>query len=71
MIPDPSDYSFMTFKERDRMNRLRRRALHLKGRIAASSTERSWDRAELSALEWAMGQIISTYWETEDAPAQM
>jgi hypothetical protein len=61
VIPEPDRYAFMEKKEREKMDRLCRRALHLKGRIAASEREMSWDRAEYSALEWALEMLIKLY----------
>ena len=58
----------LTAKERDRLGRLRRRCEWLRHRIAANRRRKTdFDRAELSALEWAIQFIEDvTAWPIRD-----
>lgn len=47
----------LTAKEMERLERLRRRCDWLKRRIANHRGDPGFDKAELSALEWAIGFI--------------
>jgi len=42
----------------ERLMRLRRRANFLKQRVDSTDADRSFDKAERSALEWAIERII-------------
>lgn len=61
----------LTAKERDKIDRLRRRAEWLRHRTATSRIDLSYDKAELAALEWAISFIenasrpveTDTYWD--------
>jgi hypothetical protein len=45
-------------KGSEKLNRLCRRAEHLRRRIDSVNQDLSYDKAELAALEWAIKQII-------------
>ena len=50
-------HTTLTSKERDRLDRLRRRCDWLRSRIAKQRDYNGFDKAELSALEWAIKYI--------------
>ena len=58
----------MTRHEQEKLGRLQRRADHLAKRIAASDKDLSYDKAELSALQWAITFITGAL-ETEHEAA--
>lgn len=58
----------MTRHEQEQLGRLQRRADHIKKRIAASDKDLSYDKAELSALQWAITFITGAL-ETEHEAA--
>lgn len=58
----------MTRHEQEKLGRLQRRADHLARRIAASDKDLSYDKAELSALQWAITFITGAL-ETEHEAA--
>jgi hypothetical protein len=48
----------LTNKDRERIGRLQKRAQHLRERITDSPDDLSYDRAELSAVEWAIAKLF-------------
>lgn len=50
----------LTAKEMERLDRLRRRCEWLKGRIANHRGNPGFDKAELSALDWAIRFVEDT-----------
>lgn len=50
----------MTRRERDHLQTLQRRMEHLEARITAAGRDRSYDRAELAALRWALRRLVTT-----------
>ena len=53
------EFDQYTVEERRRIEVLRKRRDWLKARIDTSSTDLSFDKAEYSALTWALGVIVN------------
>lgn len=58
----------MTGKERERLERLEKRAHHLEQRVSTSDKDLFYDKGELSALRWAIAFIKGALADHERLP---
>jgi hypothetical protein len=56
-VTDSFTYSHLHPADQKHIGVLRKRANHLRKRIAESPKDLTYDKAELSALEWIMGCV--------------